>query len=320
MVSGRSKTPPGRRGSARAESLEEVPKPQLKDDAVYGENRKGDLRCTSTAATDIESRAQIQQKKRKTRLQAKADKLENAIQERRELKKKAGLLLCDARCPVTNRFCRCQYLPNQSKMLDKHMENGEHDFPVGMRAADKLALILSKPGGALANGSRSDRLNRPAVADVTEMAEETPATVAARCRAKFNRKGRTPPKQKTELMIKVMGELWRERPVLPPQIAHQRMAAMIDDKDGGLMFCHSKRGEVGKVPKSDTERWEEWAGCSMCGKKPCTGCNGWLPTVAEFKSYFSSLGQKRKKKSGKSAADDDNEPPKKKPKTTNTDG
>ena len=58
----------------------------------------------------------------------------------------------------------------------------------------------------------------------------------------------------------------------------------------------------------------------MGGDGDCTGCNGWLPTVAEFKSYFSSLGQKRKKKSGKSAADDDNEPPKKKPKTTNTDG
>ena len=58
----------------------------------------------------------------------------------------------------------------------------------------------------------------------------------------------------------------------------------------------------------------------MCGKKPCSGCNGWLPTVSEFKSYFSSLGQKRKKKSAKTAADDDNEPPKKKSKKTKTGG
>lgn len=151
-------------------------------------------------------------------------------------------------------YSRCQYLPNQSKVLEKHVESGDHKCPAGMSATDKLALILSKPGGALANGSRPDRLNRPAVANVTEMSEETLATVAAQCRGKFNRKGRAKPKEKTELMKKVMKELWCERPVLAPQAAHARMAAMIDPRT--MLSCSAIQSVV-RSARSQSLIWND---------------------------------------------------------------
>ena len=46
----------------------------------------------------------------------------------------------------------------------------------------------------------------------------------------------------------------------------------------------------------DYSRVRRLEGCSMCGQKPCSGCNGKCPTFLEIKSsYFSDLAQKRKK-------------------------
>ncbi len=66
------------------------------------------------------------------------------------------------------------------------------------------------------------------------------------------------------------------------------------DADGSLMFCWSKRGKVRKYNKASPE-YAAWEGCSMCGKKPCTNCNGRCLSVSEWKTAFSTLSQKQKK-------------------------
>jgi hypothetical protein len=66
------------------------------------------------------------------------------------------------------------------------------------------------------------------------------------------------------------------------------------DADGSLMFCWSKRGKVRKYNKASPE-YAAWEGCSMCGKKPCTNCNGRSLSVSEWKTAFSTLSQKQKK-------------------------
>ena len=54
-----------------------------------------------------------------------------------------------------------------------------------------------------------------------------------------------------------------------------------------------RRGEVKKYAK-DSAEYKAWGGCSMCGKKPCTGCNGKLLNEIEIKGDFSIQARKRK--------------------------
>ena len=80
---------------------------------------------------------------------------------------------------------------------------------------------------------------------------------------------------------------------------------MIDPKDGGLMFCWSKRGEVNMVSKTNKKAWREWAGCSICKKEPCSECNGKLLDEGEIKYYFSTLALNQKNKGKKKKRDND---------------
>jgi len=51
--------------------------------------------------------------------------------------------------------------------------------------------------------------------------------------------------------VAVLEKLFDVRPKLSAKAAHERLKAMEDPADGGLMFCWSKRGEVKLVSKSD---------------------------------------------------------------------
>jgi len=93
--------------------------------------------------------------------------------------------------------------------------------------------------------------------------------------------------------VEVLGELVGIEPHLTPRQALKRMKAMKDD-DGSLMFCWSKRGEVQKYAKKSHE-YKNWEGCSMCGLKPCTGCNGRCLSAEEIKTEFSYLAKKEHK-------------------------
>jgi hypothetical protein len=110
---------------------------------------------------------------------------------------------------------------------------------------------------------------------------------------KFHRPKNQDPYHKPKKLNQTLLDLFNHRPVLSTEQAHERLCNM-RDPDGSLMFCWTKRGSVNKFAKTSQE-YKDWAGCPMCGKKPCTGCNGKRLSVAEVKTHFSSLSQKRKK-------------------------
>jgi hypothetical protein len=69
------------------------------------------------------------------------------------------------------------------------------------------------------------------------------------------------------------------------EVGAQKRLGDMWDGDGCLLFCYSKRREVKKYPKNSRE-YRNWIGCSMCGMKPCMGCNGNLILGLEIKDYF----------------------------------
>jgi len=144
----------------------------------------------------------------------------------------------------------------------------------------------------LAANSGPDRLSKGGYQPV-ESAFGAPGATKARCYGKFNRKPKQKPYHKTAKLRAVLDEIFLMRPVVSARRAFEMMRDMIDPVDGGLMFCHAKRGEVKNYAK-DSAEYEAWEGCSMCHQKPCTGCNGKLLNELEVKGDFSIQARKRK--------------------------
>jgi hypothetical protein len=64
----------------------------------------------------------------------------------------------------------------------------------------------------------------------------------------------------------------------------ERMRAMRDPLDGGLMFCYSKRGS-----------WPRNQFCELCNLDECC-CNGMLPSVKTISEFVNTQTQKQQKK------------------------
>ena len=67
-------------------------------------------------------------------------------------------------------------------------------------------------------------------------------------------------------------QLFKIKPMITAERAYGILKSM-RDADGGLMFCWTKRGKVGKYAKTSLE-YAAWEGCSMCRQKTCSGFNG----------------------------------------------
>lgn len=193
---------------------------------------------------------------------------------------------------LIGRYCTRPF--NTYGGLQRHKAGGSpHRFLKNRNIKDEAVHLASTPGGLIASGSRPDRAARGAgVASIPSPAS-TAGSAAAVCYRKFHRRPRVKPYLKPKKLHLELRRLFEIKPVISPERAYEILKSM-RDADGGLMFCWTKRGEVGKYAKT-TPDYAAWEGCLMCGQKPCSGCNGKCPTFMEIKSYFSDLAQKRKK-------------------------
>lgn len=265
-----------------------------------GGNAKGDQQTQLSRPGMGKGNVQQQQKKRQSRVKQKKQKATMQEEERRELMKNARLYLCDERCDCTKRYCLGTFLTEEG--LQKHMQEEKHKFPVGVSSRDRLLLLAAKPGSSLAPDSRPNRLGGHKMHRPIQAAEDgAPGQQEARSYKKFHRPADKKPYIKPEPLKVELQRLFDMKPHLTEYQAHRRLKAMRSE-DGSLKFCWSKRGEVQRYNKQSQE-YAAWMGCSMCGLKPCTGCNGKCPSPAEIKQYFSSLSQKKKKKKKKQQQD-----------------
>jgi len=163
-----------------------VPSPK-NEEVTYGSNVKSELR-TTVLSDAAERRASTVQKKRRGRIEKQLQKNEDGLQQIRREKIETGkLFLCDVRCPVTNRYCRKEFLSREA--LRRHQAGGDdkHDFPEGFSTETKLAMIIGRPGGVLACGCLPDRLSHSATVQCFELPVGAPGSADAKCRGKFNR-------------------------------------------------------------------------------------------------------------------------------------
>ena len=171
----------------RDDKLANIERPSVEGSITYGSNVKRELR-TTVDGNATGSRTVVVQKKRRGRAESQLQRNEDEAQKIRTDKMKTGkLFLCDARCPITNRYCRKEYLSGDA--LCRHQAGREevHDFPEGFNTETKLAMVIGQPGGVMAGGNLPDRLSRSAIVDCFELPAGAPGSVAARCHGKFNR-------------------------------------------------------------------------------------------------------------------------------------
>jgi hypothetical protein len=195
----------------------------------------------------------VRRNKKHNRLQANASKIEAVDLVHREGRVKAGLFICCGRCSTTMEYCQKVYLTQDN--LEKHQQKGKHKFPGGVNATDWLVLEASKPGGAVASGSRPDRLKKSSVhaSNVEVAVTGQLGEVQARCQGRFNRKkDGVNNYRKPKRLLQELKTLFDIEPKLRPHEMKERMAAMIDPADGGLFFCYSKRDTNGMLLSEDT--------------------------------------------------------------------
>lgn len=257
-------------------------------------NVRQDLKTTLSPPGMGRGNAQMQQQKRLSRAESRKRKAEDSEEEVRAKKRSRGLHLCDLRCPNTGRYCRCDFLSEDG--LAKHTrDGGKHcSFPKGLSSRDTMLLTASKAGGPLALGSRPNRMAGSAMhGEIVESAEGAPGSMAAICYRKFHRPTDRRPYYKPEPTIAFLKEQFEMVPHRTAEQVHEAMKAK-RKPDGGAYFSYSQRGEV-KIYAKTSPEWQTYAGCSMCGLKPCSGCNGRVLSVEEIKQIFSSWASKRRK-------------------------
>ena len=235
---------------------------------------------------------------RVSRKRRKKEQIEYDLEAHRATLLTNGIYSCRRKCPITNRYCRKQFL--RSGNLDVHETRNKCVFPTGISARDRIVYAASQPGGSLAAGKHYNRgKNTGLFKDVVATPIGTRGSENAKCFGKFHR----PPDKKTYYKPKKLQEvlkvLFAERPVLSAEMAHKKMTLM-KDTDGSALFDYSKRGEVSIFPQKSQE-YKKWNGCSMCQMKPCSKCTGKLISPEEIKSHFSSLAKARKDAASKIA-------------------
>ena len=116
----------------------------------------------------------------------------------------------------------------------------------------------------------------------------------AKCLGRFNRKEQTEPYRKPKALVNALKQMYHNHtPKLTAQQMQEELRRMRDPKDGGLMFCWSKRGiHVTKDLVND----ENWPGCEVCGAVKSCECNGMVPSVSQIQGWISQETQREKKR------------------------
>jgi len=122
-----------------------------------------------------------------------------------------------------------------------------------------------------------------------------PPSRPSKCHGKFNRIEDRFVYHKPPKLRQVLKDLCNIEPRLTANQMDEELRRMTDPVDGGLMFCHSKRGE--HVPKNSL-LYKDWAGCAVCKVEKGCNCNGMPPTlqmIQNFINYETQQAKKRKK-------------------------
>jgi hypothetical protein len=262
---------------------------------VYqGVNTKQEVGSIAFAGTS--DTRKVARKKRAKRFFDKAERKREDVDHQRDMMRKNGIFLCDAQCSITGRFCTARFLLEGG--LAKHTTKNKHVFPKGIRSKDRAALLAARPGGALAVGSRPDRMAKVVQRQIREAPEGSRGLENVACYGKFNRIEGKPVYQKPEKLRKELLRLYniggdKKTPKLNAAQIHDELRKMVDPVDKGLLFCHSKRGT--HVAKKDPA-YKNWEGCPICKtRKSCT-CNGMLPTIAMIQNFINGTTQSNNKK------------------------
>jgi hypothetical protein len=170
------------------------------------------------------------------------------------------------------------------------LTNGKHNFP-GISSNDAAVLQASRPGGLLAAGKRPNLKSSFMFVTILESPKGALGIDKAVCFGKMNRKEVTyedqyhkPDRLLQELMFLYQIGQNGGCPKLKAKQMWERLRDMRDPRDGGLMFCHSKRGS-----------WPRNQFCTLCNLEKC-GCNGMLPSVKTISEFVNTQTQKRRKK------------------------
>ena len=186
---------------------------------------------TGEGKGDSQVRIQVSKNRVKKRVAKKKKSVEDIRQEKRD----AGLILCDARCPKTNRYCRKVFLKKQKEGFEC-----KHNFPKGINAKDSLLLMASSHGGIVTVGSRVDRSLRAVTGPIIAATDNSKAEISARCYGCFNRKRAAAPYKKPDKLKDVLVHLFNSDVKMNAKAMREAMKNMRDD-NGGLLFCYKKR-------------------------------------------------------------------------------
>jgi hypothetical protein len=194
---------------------------------------------------------EARRKKRQSRMESKAAKKQTAEEEERA-KMKEAFFLCDAKYPLTSRYCRNHFLTEQG--LRSHQSKDKHYFQTGVSARNLLLYKARNAGGSLAVGSIPDRSSKVCFYKVILAIDNSPGEALARCKGGFHRKEtqgggfRKPPK-----LIHTLETMFQIKPKLDEFAFFERMAEM---KDCSPMFCAEKADTNGKLlEKNVIKQW-----------------------------------------------------------------
>jgi hypothetical protein len=250
-------------------------------------NRKTDLRSRKARAGEGLNHPDQRQNRRTNRTLERLRRKHEAMEISRGEKTERGLFLCNAKCPSTQRYCSKEFLTELQR--NKHDQKGKHEFP---KVDSKTAALVmaNRPGGLVAAGTRPNLKSPAMFATIQRAPPNEPSAKDASSFGKFNRKELSQDDiyHKPEKLVKEMTRLYKigQDGSCPKKKAFEVWAdlgLMRDPKDGGLMFCYSKRGSF---PRKEF--------CELCQKKPCK-CNGMLPSKKKIGEWMNTQTQNKKK-------------------------
>jgi hypothetical protein len=216
------------------------------------DNRKSFTTTKLARAGEGAGLSKVRAKKKRNRAEAKAHKKQSGLESERDNMRSRGLFLCDSRCPTTQRYCRGVYLKERGLRAHLLRGDGHHDFPTGVNARDFVLHEASKPGGLVELGSRPDRQKKDELFENIVASEDgARGEKDAWCFGQFNRKENVQPYYKPPRLLEVLEELYNIEPKLRACEMRHRMKSMKDPKDGGLLFCFSKRYTTGMLLTED---------------------------------------------------------------------
>ena len=127
----------------------------------------------------------------------------------------------------------------EKKSLEKHKQVAKHDFP-SINTRDWLLLQASKPGGAIASGSRPNRCTKSLSGAIISAEPGLPSEMKARCYQQFNRRDKYISVPKTDAQICFLLVCFGAPTKMNDKQTRDKMISEIDPVDDGLKFCSSK--------------------------------------------------------------------------------